>query len=57
MAFLDVAISEHAEELGKDATARQALLDLAANGVSRQLPTALARAPAALISARQTKCE
>ena len=42
MAFLDVAVSEHSDELIKNASARQALVELVAHGVSRQLPTALA---------------
>jgi hypothetical protein len=42
MAFLDVVVSEHPEELVKNTSARQALVELVAHGVSRQLPTALA---------------
>jgi hypothetical protein len=42
MEFLYVLISEHAAELPRDDKARQALLDLAAHAVSRQLTTALA---------------
>jgi hypothetical protein len=42
IAFLDVAVSEHSDELIKNASARQALVELVAHGVSRQLPTALA---------------
>jgi hypothetical protein len=42
MAFLNVMISEHGEEITTDANARQALLNLVANAVSRQIPAALA---------------
>ena len=40
MEFLDVLVSEHAAELSQH-KARQALLDLVAHAVSRQLPAAL----------------
>ncbi|MGW1424650.1 hypothetical protein ACWAT4_31520 [Bradyrhizobium manausense] len=40
MSFLDVLVSEHAAELGKDEAARQALLDLVAYAVSLQLDAA-----------------
>lgn len=40
MSFLDVLVSDHAAELGKDETARQALLDLVAYAVSLQLDAA-----------------
>ncbi|MGY3493923.1 hypothetical protein [Bradyrhizobium sp. USDA 4502] len=40
MSFLDVLVSEHAAELVKDETARQALLDLAAHAVSCQFDAA-----------------
>jgi hypothetical protein len=42
MEFLDVVVSEHATELSKNDKSRQALLDLAAHAVSRQLTAALA---------------
>jgi hypothetical protein len=42
MEFLDVLVSEHATELSKDAGARQAMLDLVAHAVSRQLTAAQA---------------
>jgi hypothetical protein len=42
MEFLDVLVSEHTAELSQDDKARQALLDLAAHAVSRQLTAALA---------------
>lgn len=42
MEFLDVLVSEHAEELSEDEGARQALLDLVAHAVSRQLTAAQA---------------
>jgi hypothetical protein len=42
MEFLDVLVSEHAAELPQDDKARQALLDLTAHAVSRQLTAALA---------------
>ncbi|MFK4384672.1 hypothetical protein [Bradyrhizobium sp. USDA 223] len=42
MEFLDVLVSEHAAELSKDQEARQALLDLVAHAVSRQLTAAQA---------------
>jgi len=42
MEFLDVLVSEHVAELARDGKARQALLDLAALAVSRQLTAALA---------------
>jgi len=42
MEFLDVLVSEHAAELARNGKARQALLDLAAHAVSRQLTAALA---------------
>jgi hypothetical protein len=42
MEFLDVLVSEHAGELARHGKARQALLDLAAHAVSRQLTAALA---------------
>jgi hypothetical protein len=44
MEFLNVLVSEHAAELARDDNdkARQALLDLSAHAVSRQLPAALA---------------
>jgi hypothetical protein len=42
MQFLDVLVSEHAAELSRDDKARQALLDLAAHAVARQLTAALA---------------
>jgi hypothetical protein len=42
MEFLDALVSEHAAELSRDDKARQALLDLAAHAVSRQLTAALA---------------
>jgi hypothetical protein len=42
MEFLDVLISEHATELVRDDRARQALLDLSAHAVSRQLTASLA---------------
>ncbi|WP_316171763.1 hypothetical protein [Bradyrhizobium sp. SZCCHNRI1058] len=40
MAFLDVLVSDHADELGKNEAARQALLDLVAYAVSLQLNAA-----------------
>jgi hypothetical protein len=40
MSFLDILVSGHAAELVKDEVARQALLDLAAHAVSRQLDAA-----------------
>ena len=42
MEFLNVLVSDHVAELSRDARARQALLDLAAHAVSRQLTAALA---------------
>jgi hypothetical protein len=42
MGFLDVLVSEHAVELSRDENARQALLNLVAHAVSRQLTAALA---------------
>jgi hypothetical protein len=42
MEFLNVLVSDHAAELSRDGKARQALLDLAAHAVSRQLTAALA---------------
>jgi hypothetical protein len=42
MEFLDVLVSEHPAELKRDDNARQALLDLSAHAVSRQLTAALA---------------
>jgi hypothetical protein len=42
MEFLGVVVSEHSEKWSKSPTARQALVELTAHGVSRQLPTALA---------------
>ncbi len=42
MEFLDVLVTEHAAQLSRDDKARQALLDLAAHAVSRQLTAALA---------------
>jgi hypothetical protein len=42
MEFLDVLVSEDGAELSRDDKARQALLDLAAHAVSRQLTAALA---------------
>jgi hypothetical protein len=42
MEFLDVMVSEHADELSRDSNARQALFDLTAHAVSRQLTAALA---------------
>jgi hypothetical protein len=42
MEFLDVLVSEHPAELARDDSARQALLDLSAHAVSRQLTAALA---------------
>jgi hypothetical protein len=42
MEFLDVLVSEHVVELSSDNKARQALLDLTAHAVSRQLTAALA---------------
>lgn len=41
MEFLDVLVSEHAVELRQDEKLRQALLDLSAHAVSRQLTAAL----------------
>jgi hypothetical protein len=41
MGFLDVLVSEHAAELSKNDKSRQALFDLAAHAVSRQLTAAL----------------
>ena len=41
MEFLNVLVSEPAGELSRDDRARQALLDLAAHAVSRQLTAAL----------------
>ena len=41
MGFLDVLVSEHAVELQQKEKLRQALLDLSAHAVSRQLTTAL----------------
>lgn len=42
MVFLDVMVFEHAAELLKDPEVRQALLDLVAHAVSRQLTAAQA---------------
>jgi hypothetical protein len=42
MEFLDVLVSEHGSELARNDKARQALLDLSAHAVSRQLTAALA---------------
>jgi hypothetical protein len=42
MEFLDVLVSQHAEEVSKNDKAREALLQLVAHAVSRQLPAALA---------------
>lgn len=42
IAFLDALITEHAADISKIADARQALLELVAHAVSRQLPAALA---------------
>lgn len=42
MEFLDVLVSEHPAEFALDDNARQALLDLSAHAVSRQLTAALA---------------
>jgi hypothetical protein len=42
MEFLDVLVSEHAADLARDDKTRQALLDLSAHAVSRQLTAALA---------------
>lgn len=42
MEFLDVLVSDHSEELSRDQGARQALLDLVAHAVSRQLTAAQA---------------
>jgi hypothetical protein len=42
MEFLDVLVSENPAELARDDSARQALLDLSAHAVSRQLTAALA---------------
>ena len=42
MEFLDVLVAEHAAELARDDSVRQALLDLSAHAVSRQLTAALA---------------
>jgi hypothetical protein len=41
MEFLDVLVSEHPVDLARDANARQALIDLSAHAVSRQLIAAL----------------
>ena len=42
MELLDVLVSEHAAELSRHRNARQAMLDLVAHAVFRQLPAALA---------------
>lgn len=42
MGFLDVMMTEHADELSGNPPARQALIDLVAHAVAKQIPAALA---------------
>lgn len=42
MEFLDVLVAEHIDQISKDPKSRQALVDLVAHAVARQVPTALA---------------
>jgi hypothetical protein len=39
--FLDVLVTEHSDEIGKDVKSRQALIELVAHAVVRQIPAAL----------------